>query len=373
MPIFVKLLVLQAETAAGLCGLKDGGSFVIKIFTFFQSQSTSFLYLLTNLFEFVDVFKPATSKEGNSEVYVVCQAFRRARLTTEVKKILLELASRTDGGRCNSGLFFHSFEEVFAKEVVDCAKFFMDLQSNVIKRNLKTYDQGVALGWDRMRRQVADEFMVRNRIRGIRRGAKIVPFSAKTNPLQVDKRVEPESFSSRLERPSDLNGQYQSLCVALQKLNRMTHFKFKRVEWLQLPNLRSHELRLRRGKKLEAVLSSKFCSSLVVNLFNEVKNLVAEQMSSLKNTTDDDASSDEDEVNPSKRLKIEKDDGVVVTMDDLPTEYSERVMEHLEDDVAKHARVLRFKVENSHEYLDSCLCSRKALAEVYLKEGSDLF
>ena len=134
MPIFVKLLVLQAETAAGLCGLKDGGTFVIKIFTFFQSQSTSFLYLLTNLFEFVDVFKPATSKEGNSEVYVICKNLTpSAWLTATLEK----LAKYYGDFPVKSSLF--SQDEIptsFLSELRKCGELFMQLQENVISNNL---------------------------------------------------------------------------------------------------------------------------------------------------------------------------------------------------------------------------------------------
>lgn len=241
----------------------------------------------------------------------------------------------------------------------------------MIKRNLKTYTEGCLAGWDRVRRQVADEFMVRNNIRGIRRGAKIVPFSPKTSPLQVDKRVEPESFTSRLEQPSDLGGQYQSLCADLQKLSRLVYTKFSKIEWLRMRNLRSHELRLTRGKKVDSVLSSKFCSSHVVNLFNEVKKLVV--ASQVDDASGEAGSGEEEEqLNPSKRPKIEdgaeEDKGVLVTADDLPTQYSERVLEN-HPDVAQNARVLCFKVKKSHELLDSCLCSKKALADTYLKAG----
>ncbi len=35
------------------------------------------MYLLSIAFTQVEVFKPATSKEGNSEVYVVCKDFQK--------------------------------------------------------------------------------------------------------------------------------------------------------------------------------------------------------------------------------------------------------------------------------------------------------
>ena len=55
----------------------SGGHFVMKMFTFFECNTICLLYLLRNVFEFVDVIKPVSSKEGNSEVYVVCREFKK--------------------------------------------------------------------------------------------------------------------------------------------------------------------------------------------------------------------------------------------------------------------------------------------------------
>ena len=57
-----------AEAVAALLILAEGGSLVIKMFTFFESETVCLLYLLYLSFGKMDVFKPATSKEGNSEV-----------------------------------------------------------------------------------------------------------------------------------------------------------------------------------------------------------------------------------------------------------------------------------------------------------------
>lgn len=54
----------------------SGGHFVIKMFTLFECESVCLLYLLHCVFESINVMKPATSKEGNSEVYVVCREFK---------------------------------------------------------------------------------------------------------------------------------------------------------------------------------------------------------------------------------------------------------------------------------------------------------
>lgn len=46
------------------------------MFTFFECDTVCLLNLLAASFQEIKVEKPATSKEGNSEVYVVCQRFK---------------------------------------------------------------------------------------------------------------------------------------------------------------------------------------------------------------------------------------------------------------------------------------------------------
>lgn len=60
--------------------LDVGGHFVIKMFTFFECDTICLLYLLRALFESLEVMKPATSKEGNSEVYVICREFKGSKI-----------------------------------------------------------------------------------------------------------------------------------------------------------------------------------------------------------------------------------------------------------------------------------------------------
>ncbi|EDW02506.1 cap-specific mRNA (nucleoside-2'-O-)-methyltransferase 2 [Drosophila grimshawi] len=66
-----------AEIISALNILKDGGNFVIKMFTLFEACSVSLIYLLNCIFRAVHIYKPATSKRGNSEVYVICMDYQK--------------------------------------------------------------------------------------------------------------------------------------------------------------------------------------------------------------------------------------------------------------------------------------------------------
>lgn len=55
---------------------KLGGSFVLKIFTMFECNTLCRIYLLCCAFDSVQIKKPVTSKQGNSEVYIVCCGYK---------------------------------------------------------------------------------------------------------------------------------------------------------------------------------------------------------------------------------------------------------------------------------------------------------
>ncbi|GIL48149.1 hypothetical protein Vafri_4842 [Volvox africanus] len=76
------------EVVAALGLLAVGGNFVWKGFTLYEHPSICSLYLMGCLFDKVLVYKPATSKPANSEVYVVGKGFRGA--PQDVLELLLD-------------------------------------------------------------------------------------------------------------------------------------------------------------------------------------------------------------------------------------------------------------------------------------------
>lgn len=67
--------IKMAEIAAALKCLKKRGMFVIKYFTCFEPQTICQLWLLASVFRRFNIFKPVTSKPGNSEIYIICDDF----------------------------------------------------------------------------------------------------------------------------------------------------------------------------------------------------------------------------------------------------------------------------------------------------------
>jgi 23S rRNA U2552 (ribose-2'-O)-methylase RlmE/FtsJ len=69
-----KLILCQIAFAIAI--QKTGGCFIIKFFDTFTKLSLDLLFLLSILYEQVYFIKPNTSRQANSEKYIVCKGFR---------------------------------------------------------------------------------------------------------------------------------------------------------------------------------------------------------------------------------------------------------------------------------------------------------
>ncbi|XP_015265767.1 PREDICTED: cap-specific mRNA (nucleoside-2'-O-)-methyltransferase 2 [Gekko japonicus] len=126
----------EAVTALMTLGL--GGSFVLKMFTLFEHCSVNLLFLLNCSFEEVHVFKPATSKAGNSEVYVVCLRYLGREA---IHSLLSKMMQSFGAGMVEKALFpQHLIPESFLKVHEDCCSFFHRHQVETISGNLRLFE-----------------------------------------------------------------------------------------------------------------------------------------------------------------------------------------------------------------------------------------
>lgn len=68
--------LIYSEVFLGLSLLKNGGTFICKIFDIFTIHTIGILYLLYISFDELSLIKPVTSRLTNSEKYVVCKGFK---------------------------------------------------------------------------------------------------------------------------------------------------------------------------------------------------------------------------------------------------------------------------------------------------------
>lgn len=103
-----------------------GGNFVVKMFTMYEQETICIMYLLVCSFKSVNVCKPATSKEGNSEVYVVCLDYIG---TEEMKLWLCKLREHFGSKRADKAMFpLSAIPEDFLNQLRQCAKKFYEYQ-----------------------------------------------------------------------------------------------------------------------------------------------------------------------------------------------------------------------------------------------------
>lgn len=124
----------------------------------------SLLYLINHLFGEVNIYKPVTSRQGNSEVYAVCLNYKGSA-TLEPCIPVLTTAYGTER-YANSALFpLDTIPESFLKQIHDCAYYFCAIQCQVINNNLRAYimQNNISLHRDmkKIRGLVATEFIFR--------------------------------------------------------------------------------------------------------------------------------------------------------------------------------------------------------------------
>ncbi len=69
--------LIFCEVLYALILQKQGGSFILKIFDIFHKVTLEILYILSFFYEKVYVYKPLTSREANSEKYIICINFQK--------------------------------------------------------------------------------------------------------------------------------------------------------------------------------------------------------------------------------------------------------------------------------------------------------
>ncbi|XP_071501528.1 uncharacterized protein, partial [Diadema antillarum] len=168
------LLYCQALTAVQI--LAPGGSFLIKMFTMFNTNTACLMYILNCAFEEVTVVKPSCSKAGNSEVYVICKEFCGTdKLQPQLTKLLEHFGPEAG----DTPLFRPSdLPRSFVKELEECCRKFTESQVKAIRENLLLYqspDEAKRQHIQRVREQCVEAYARRCHLRAVKRNQKLIP------------------------------------------------------------------------------------------------------------------------------------------------------------------------------------------------------
>nr|CAB3231951.1 cap-specific mRNA (nucleoside-2'-O-)-methyltransferase 2-like [Phallusia mammillata] len=134
--IVAHLKYTEAFTALHILG--TGGTFVIKMFTLFEYHSVSLIYLFCCIFDSVTVIKPATSKAGNSEAYVVSAGYCGSITAKPYLDKMAEYFPFKDVIEKHMSMI-SVFPDSFLEQHVNCTKYFSEHQKVAIGRNVHLF------------------------------------------------------------------------------------------------------------------------------------------------------------------------------------------------------------------------------------------
>jgi cap2 methyltransferase len=128
------------EAVSAMHILAKGGSLLLKMFTMYEHESICLMYLLCCAFTSVRVFKPVTSNEGDSEVYVVCLDYRGR----DFMEPWLEVLRKHYGPNLLHRAMFprESIPQDFLDQFYECTTTFHNTQTEAIETNMRLYERG---------------------------------------------------------------------------------------------------------------------------------------------------------------------------------------------------------------------------------------
>ncbi|KAK6631820.1 hypothetical protein RUM43_013886 [Polyplax serrata] len=298
--------LVYCEIVCALHILAKGGNFVIKMFTMYEEQTISLMYLLACSFQSVNVFKPASSKEGNSENYVVCLNYIGP---DAMKPWLWKLKAYYSEQPPDKALFrLCDIPKDFREQLYDCANKFKNYQVEVIERNIYLFEsinnQQSINRTKRLRFASAEEYLKRYNLRPLNSKADEIVGEDKLKKAEIpnlDKRWEEGSFNEKIEREKmpphwKIRNFYQNV-----KKMAITWEYNEDINWLEFPP-HGNMFKVVVGKSVTSVHSSKFCSGRLLKIRNALRNLVKENFPFI---FEDNKNSNFSGVKPTKELSPE--------------------------------------------------------------------
>ena len=92
----VSLKLTYAQCAYAFSCQKKGGTFIIKMFDTYTHASVDIMYMLACAYEKIHVLKPHTSRQANSEKYIVCKNFKLENNIELIKAMYCVIKSYDD-------------------------------------------------------------------------------------------------------------------------------------------------------------------------------------------------------------------------------------------------------------------------------------
>ncbi|XP_041974252.1 cap-specific mRNA (nucleoside-2'-O-)-methyltransferase 2 [Aricia agestis] len=268
------------EIITALQALSPGGTLIFKLFTIFENSTVCLLYLLNHLFKEVNIYKPATSRQGNSEVYAVCLQYQD-RVNLDMFIPVLKNSYGTDMYSQRALFPLELIPESFLKQIEECALYFCSLQCKVINNNLQAYIMQKNMALHRyikkIRGTVASEFIWKYNLKPLEYEHEILKgILHEENKINTNPRYHRGSYTERqLYSKMSLKEKSKSLNAFLQAellSNPLT--LINEVRWIYADSASKIDLVYIYGYPLQRINSSKF---ILVPIFKVYQQILAEE------------------------------------------------------------------------------------------------
>lgn len=263
------------ETVACMHLLQRGGNFLLKLFTLFEHRSVCLMYLLSCAFHQVIATKPASSKGGNSEMYVVCVNFKGRDHVAPYLPVLRHYYG--DVPPASAMFSLRDIPDGFLQRIEQCGKFFKFHQCRVIKDNIRTFCARENFHKDlhsvaAFKRTISAKYLENCRLSKIDAANEIVGREVieRTNKLFMNKRLHIDSYNERCKW-QDLGPQERLLQV---------WDTAKEIEWpseeFYVWHLQTlpEAVEIQTGKLFNKLRSSRFCDSKILQILNRIDNIM---------------------------------------------------------------------------------------------------
>ena len=137
--------LIFAQIAFTIAMQKQGGHFILKFFDTFTRISLDLLYLLSVVYDKVYFVKPSTSRQANSEKYIVCKGFRLNSsqcepLVEKFVNVLSIMSSEENINKYNVSLISTELPYLFTNKVEEYNAIFGQQQIENIVNTLTLMD-----------------------------------------------------------------------------------------------------------------------------------------------------------------------------------------------------------------------------------------
>ncbi|XP_043674264.1 cap-specific mRNA (nucleoside-2'-O-)-methyltransferase 2-like isoform X1 [Vespula pensylvanica] len=265
------------ETVAALHLLNEGGSFVIKIFTTFEHSTICLLYLLSCCFYKVFITKPATSKEGNSETYVVCMNFKGSEY---IAPYLRTLQKYYECGPSTAIFCRKDIHPDFITKIINCSQFFKEIQTSVIMNNVISFksneeiENKIINEIKIIQKLVAEKYLKDCNLKPLPPGCEIVEKDESRNIvfIKAGRKQLYESYDKRREKAN------KSPVQRLIEYWDLTKEIFNGVSMSKSYNFQFSDehiiLEYCIGKPFYKLFNSRFCNSRILNIQIDLENIL---------------------------------------------------------------------------------------------------